>query len=62
MVIDRAVSVWQWRILFFLVVAVIVAGVAVDFSCDGGIFRTCFEGRIVSLFLGRIFVKKKSAP
>lgn len=62
MVIERAVSIWQWRILFFVVVAVIVAGVVVVVSCDGGIFRTSFEGRIVSLFLGRIFVKKKSAP
>lgn len=56
----KELSCFQRRIVSFVVLGVTVVGfVVVVVSCDAGISRDFFEGRELSLYLERVFVKKK---
>jgi hypothetical protein len=60
MVIGEGLSFSRWRSFLSFAVGVTVAGVLVGVSSHGGVFTSCFEGRGLSLCLGRVFVRKKS--
>lgn len=60
MIEGKELSCFQRRIVSFVVLGVTVVGFfVVVVSCDAGISRDFFEGRELSLYLGRVFVKKK---